>query len=38
MTVVIPLILCAVFCALFAGAYIWMRRSTFGESWRQRGK
>ncbi|MGB8179096.1 MAG: hypothetical protein WCF63_02920 [Acidimicrobiales bacterium] len=31
MTVVVPVIIMVGFCALYSGAYLWMRRESFGE-------
>jgi hypothetical protein len=30
-TVVVPVIVMVAFCALYSGAYLWMRRESFGE-------
>ena len=38
MAVVIPLIAMVFFSALYAGAYVWMRRSSFGEGSSRRPK
>jgi hypothetical protein len=38
MKLVVPIVMMALFSALFTGVYIWMRRSTFGESERRREK
>jgi hypothetical protein len=35
---VIPIIAMVFFSALYAGAYIWMRRSSFGEGTAHRAK
>ncbi|HEY5304448.1 MAG TPA: hypothetical protein VIJ86_10370 [Acidimicrobiales bacterium] len=32
MAVVFPIVMMLLFCSLYAGAYIWMRRPKFGES------
>ncbi|MGA7834121.1 MAG: hypothetical protein WCA31_02835 [Acidimicrobiales bacterium] len=37
-TFVIPIIAMVFFSALYAGAYIWMRRSSFGEGSSRREK
>lgn len=38
MAFVVPIIVMVFFSALYAGAYIWMRRSSFGEGASQRAK
>lgn len=38
MALVIPIIAMLFFSALYAGAYIWMRRSSFGEGPSRRAK
>ena len=30
--IIIPMIVMLLFCSLYAGAYIWMRRPKFGEN------
>lgn len=32
MAIILPIVVMFVFCALYAGAYVWMRRPKFGES------
>ncbi len=32
MAIVFPIVIMFVFCAIYAGAYVWMRRPKFGES------
>jgi hypothetical protein len=38
MEVVFPIIMMLLFCALYIGAYIWMRRPKFGESERAQNR
>ena len=38
MALVIPIIAMVFFSALYAGAYIWMRRSSYGEGTPHRAK
>jgi hypothetical protein len=32
MAIIFPIVIMFLFCAIYAGAYIWMRRPKFGES------
>ncbi len=32
MAIIFPIVIMFVFCAIYAGAYVWMRRPKFGES------
>jgi hypothetical protein len=38
MLFVVPIIVMVFFSALYTGAYIWMRRESFGESTHSKGK